>query len=74
MTSAEIHRPRNPGQASRFKNNGESISIRENTFLKLLETFQSTVKAEAVARPRLLIQTAYPMATGAAEVDTNNPD
>jgi hypothetical protein len=74
VTSAEIRCHRNPGQTSRFKNNGGSTSIRENTLLKLLQAFQGTVETEAVARPGLLIQTTNLMATSAAEVDTNTPD
>ncbi len=48
--------------------------IRENTLLKLLQAFQSTVEAEAVAGLGLLVQAANLMATGTAEIDTNTPD
>jgi hypothetical protein len=74
MASPEIDGHGNPGQTCWLKNNGGCIAIRENTLLKLLQAFQSTVEAEAVAGLGLLVQATNLMATGTAEIDTNTPD
>jgi hypothetical protein len=74
MASPEIDGHGNPGQTCWLKNNGGRVTIQENTLLKVLQAFQSTVKTEAVAGPGLLIQATNLMATGTAEVNTNTPD
>jgi hypothetical protein len=74
MASSKVDSHRNPGQTRWLKNDSGRITIRENTLLKLLQTFHSTVEAEAIAGSCLLIQTTNLMTTGTAEVDTNTPD
>ena len=61
-------------QASRFENNSGSTTIRENALFHSLQSFESTVEAEAVTWPGLLIQTTYLVTTDTAEVNTNTPD
>ena len=56
MASPKVDRHGNSGQTRWLRNDGGSSTIQENTLLKLLQAFQSTVEAEAVAGLGLLVQ------------------
>jgi len=69
-----LQAPGKPGQTNRFENNSGNTTFRENAFFQSLQSFESTVEAEAVTWLGLLIRTTYLVTTATAEVNSNTPD